>query len=60
MGEDLKRFNEMGLKANIQEPDEEFSEGLSKKLAVIRLIIHKARIVIIKDTPPFVGRWSIT
>lgn len=27
---------------------------------MLRLILQKARIVIIKDTPPFVGRWSIS
>lgn len=59
LGDDLKKFKELGLKANIQETDEEFSEGMSKKIALIRLILLKAKIVIIMDTPPFVGRWSI-
>lgn len=60
LGEDLKRFKELGLKANIQEPDEDFSEGLSKKIAMIRIVLNQSPIVIIMDTPPFVGRWSIT
>lgn len=47
------------MKATVQEPDEENSEGLSKKIAVVRLILHKAKIVIIFDTSPFVGKWSI-
>jgi energy-coupling factor transport system ATP-binding protein len=33
--------------------------GLAKKIAVLRVLIRKPKIVIIKDTSPFVGRWSI-
>lgn len=43
----------------IQEIDEEFGTGLGKKIAVLRVLIRKPKIVIIKDTTPFVGRWSI-
>lgn len=32
---------------------------MSKKIALVRLILHRSQIVIIMDTPPFVGRWSI-
>lgn len=28
-------------------------------MALLRVLIRKPKIVIIKDTPPFVGRWSI-
>lgn len=59
MSESLKKFDKEGLQTNIQEIDEDLGSGLSKKLALLRVLIRKPKIVIIKDTPPFVGRWSI-
>ena len=59
MSESLKKFDKEGLATNIQEIDEDLGSGLSKKLALLRVLIRKPKIVIIKDTPPFVGRWSI-
>lgn len=59
MQDNLKKFDKEGLSTNIQEIDEDLGSGLSKKLALLRILIRKPKIVIIKDTPPFVGRWSI-
>jgi ABC-type transport system involved in cytochrome bd biosynthesis fused ATPase/permease subunit len=59
IGNDISTFHSVGLKATIQDQDEEISEGLSKKLAVVRIILHQPKIVIIMDTPAFVGNWSI-
>lgn len=59
MAEDLKHFDKEGLNANIQEIYDDQDTSLGKKIAVLRVLIRKPKIVIIKDTSPFVGRFSI-
>jgi ABC-type uncharacterized transport system YnjBCD ATPase subunit len=59
IGEDLKKFDKEGLNSNIQEIDEELGTGLGKKIAVLRVLISKPKIVVIKDTTPFIGKWSM-
>lgn len=59
LGEELKQFAESGLDASIHEGNEGLSAGAGKKLAVLRVLTRRPKIVIIKDTPPFVGKWSI-
>ena len=59
LGEELKHFDKEGLNANIHEIYDDQDTSLGKKIAVLRVLIRKPKIVIIKDTSPFVGRFSI-
>ena len=56
--EDIAEFGLYGLDSAISS-DEQESVELGKKIAVLRVLSHKARIVVIKDTSPFIGNWSI-
>ena len=54
----MSDFNKKGLNSEIVATDDEISH-LSKKIAVLRVLTQKPKIVVIKDTSPFIGTWSI-
>jgi ABC-type bacteriocin/lantibiotic exporter with double-glycine peptidase domain len=57
--EDLENYKEHGLDSKIASVEGAVNSELNKKIALLRILCLKPKIVIIKDTPSFLGERSI-
>ncbi len=55
MDEDLRDFDELKLDCPISFSDVQTNSELNKKIAVLRTLIKKPKIVILKNTSSFIG-----
>jgi hypothetical protein len=59
LDEDLKDFNELLLDCPLSFNDVQTNNDFNKKLAVLRILIKKPKIIILKNTSSFIEETSI-
>lgn len=59
MDEDFENYRENKLNSMIETVEGTVNSELNKKIALLRILCLKPKIVIIKDTPSFLGERSI-
>lgn len=59
LDEDIEDFDLKGLDSQINFDNRSMNYEITKKFALLRILLYKSKIVIIKDTPSFVGSISI-
>ena len=57
--EDLENYKENKLESKIESVEGAVNSELNKKIALLRILCLKPKVVIIKDTPSFLGERSI-
>ena len=55
LDQDLTDFDELGLDSPLSFNDVQTNSEFNKKIAVLRTLIKKPKIVILKNTPSFIG-----
>lgn len=59
LDEDIENYDLHGLDSHITFENNKVNNEITKKFAVIRILAMRCRIIIIKDTPSFIGNKSI-